>query len=104
MPSRFRVTFSIEAEEQLAQLYRYIAQASSTDRADRYVGALAHHCHRLAIFPYRGVVRDSILPGLRITHFRKRTVIAFVVLDNRVEILGVFHGGRDYAAILRQGK
>lgn len=65
------------------------------------VGALVNHCERLAIFPYRGIVRDDILPGLRITHFRKRTVIAFVVLENRVEILGIFHGGRNYAAILR---
>jgi toxin ParE1/3/4 len=48
------------------------------------------------------MVRDDILPGLRITHFRKKTVIAFLVLKNRVEILGIFHGGRDYAAILRQ--
>jgi plasmid stabilization system protein ParE len=39
---------------------------------------------------------------LRITHFRKRTVIAFAVLERRVEIFGIFHGGRDYAAILRQ--
>ena len=69
MPSRFRVIFSLEAEEQIAQLYRYIAEASSTDRADRYVGALPNHCLRLSIFPHRGTRRDDILPGVRITPF-----------------------------------
>ena len=39
-------------------------------------------------------------PGLRITHYRKRTVIAFAVEDDFVTILGVFYGGRDYESRL----
>jgi plasmid stabilization system protein ParE len=44
--------------------------------------------------------RDDIRPGLRITNYRKRTVIAFAVDTDaeRVEILGIFHGGQDYEA------
>ena len=83
-------------------MYDYIETASYPTRAKKYVDGLVDSCNRLEILPHRGTRRDDILPGLRITHFRKRTVIAFVVLERRVEILGVFHGGRDYTAILRQ--
>jgi plasmid stabilization system protein ParE len=98
----FEVIFSSRARQQLLELYDYIESASYPTRAERYIAGLLASCNRLEILPHRGTRRDDILPGVRITHFRKRTVIAFVVLENRVEILGIFHGGRDYAAILRQ--
>jgi plasmid stabilization system protein ParE len=49
--------------------------------------------------------RDDIRPGLRITHYRKRTVIAFAVDTHaqQVSILGVFHGGQDYETALVGG-
>lgn len=99
---RFHVTFSRRALEQILELERYIAEASYSTRAERFIDSLIDHCQQLSTFPHRGTVRNDIRPGLRVTHFRKRTVIAFVVLESRVEILGVFHGGRDYTAILRQ--
>jgi plasmid stabilization system protein ParE len=39
-------------------------------------------------------------PGLRITNYRKRAVIAFSVDAEQVSIIGVFYGGQDYEAIL----
>ena len=94
----FRVAFTPEAEDQILELYRYIATAASPEVAARYVDALVSHCEHLETFPHRGTRRDDILPGLRLTHFRRRTNIAFIVQPDRVEILGIFHGGRDYAA------
>jgi toxin ParE1/3/4 len=38
---------------------------------------------KLQTFAARGVARDDLLPGLRITHFRKRTIIAYL-LDREV--------------------
>lgn len=96
------VIFSSEAEEQLLHLYRYIAEASFPSRAERYVDALLSHCEKLKTFPHRGVRRDDIRPGVRVTHYRKRTAIAFVVQPDRIEVLGIFHGGRDYASLLRE--
>ena len=62
------------------------------------------HCEALSLFPARGTARDDIRPGLRITSFRKRPVIAFTVDDaDRVAILGIFHGGKDYEAALESG-
>jgi toxin ParE1/3/4 len=45
---------------------------------------------------------DDIRPGLRITNYRKRAVIAFEVDDAlaRVSILGVYYGGRDFERAL----
>ena len=75
----YRVAFSPEAEEQLAALYGYIAAAASPDIAARYTEAIVSYCESLCTFPHRGTMRDDVRPGLRITHYKKRAVIAFDV-------------------------
>lgn len=96
----YRVVFSPEAEEQLAALYAYIATAASPDIAARYTEAIVAYCEGLVTFPHRGTRRDDVRPGLRITHYRKRTVIAFALDAEQVSIIGVFYGGQDYESIL----
>ena len=90
------VVFSPEAEEHLVELYRYVAQAASPETAAEFTEAIVAHCERLADFPHRGTKRDDIRPGLRITHYRKRTIIAFAVFEDRVAVLGIYYGGREY--------
>lgn len=51
---KFRVVFAPEAEEQLAELYRYIAAAASPGIAERYVSAIITYCELLDTFPLRG--------------------------------------------------
>jgi plasmid stabilization system protein ParE len=97
----FRVVFSPEAEEQLAALYRYIATAASPDIAARYTEAIVNYCETLRTFPQRGVPRDDVRPGLRITNYKKRAVIAFDVDGAQVSIIGVFYAGQDYETILQ---
>jgi toxin ParE1/3/4 len=99
-----RVVFSPEAEDQLVELYRYIATAGSPDTAAQYTEAIVAFCEGLVQFPRRGTARDDIRPGLRTVSYRKRTVIAFAVLDSTIAIIGIFYGGRDYAAILRDSE
>jgi toxin ParE1/3/4 len=96
----YRVAFSPEAEEQLAALYSYIAAAASPEIAVRYTEAIVTYCEGLRAFPHRGTRRDDVRPGLRITNYRKRAVIAFSVDAEQVSIIGVFYGGQDYEAIL----
>ncbi|GJH12725.1 hypothetical protein CBA19CS11_27825 [Caballeronia novacaledonica] len=55
---------------------------------------------KLHAFPQRGVARDDLISGLRITHFRKRAIIAYLVDDAIVSIVGVFYGGQDYESAL----
>ena len=40
-------------------------------------------------------------PGLRITNYKKRTVIALAVDAELVSIIGVFYGGQNYEKILQ---
>jgi plasmid stabilization system protein ParE len=97
----YRVVFSPEAAEQLADLYGYIATVASPDIAARYTEAIVGYCESLRAFPHRGTMRDDVRPGLRITHYKKRAVIAFDVDAEMVSILGVFYGGQDYETILQ---
>ena len=99
----YRVVFTPEAEEQLLALYDYIADAASPDIAARYVEAIIAHCEGLHTFPVRGVMRDDVRPGLRITNYKKRAVIAFEVDEEsgQVSVIGLFYGGQDYETILQ---
>lgn len=99
----YTVEFAPEALEQLSMLYRYVAQVASPEIAQRYTDAIVTHCEELRTFPLRGNQRDEIRPGLRITNYRKRVVIAFAVVAKQVSILGVFYGGQDFEATLQCG-
>lgn len=100
MTATHRVVFAPEAEEQLAALYRYIAAAASPEIAARYTEAIVHYCESLSAFPHRGTRRDDVRPGLRITNYKKRAVIAFYVAAEHVSIIGVYYGGQDHETIL----
>ena len=96
----YTVVFTPEAHAHLTELYRFIASASSPEIADRYTDAIVTHCEGLRTFPHRGIRRDEVRPGLRITSYRKRVVIAFLVDADQIAILGVFYGGQNYEAAL----
>jgi toxin ParE1/3/4 len=96
----YSVVFTPEAEAQLIELYAYIAVEASPDIAARYAEGIVSYCESLSTFPRRGMIRDDLRPGLRVTSYRKRVVIAFEVDMQRVNIVGVFYGGQDYEAAL----
>ncbi|MCL1926406.1 MAG: type II toxin-antitoxin system RelE/ParE family toxin [Syntrophorhabdaceae bacterium] len=96
----YQVVFSPEAEEQLVELYRYIATAASPDIAARYTESIVAYCESLRAFPLRGTTRDDVRPGLRVTNYKKRAVIAFGISADLVSIIGIFYGGQDYKTIL----
>ncbi len=98
---QYTVIFTPEAQDQLVALYRYIAAAATPEIAERYTNAIVTHCDDLRIFPKRGARRDDVRPGLRITNYKKRAVIAFAVDAELVSIIGIYYGGQDYEAALR---
>jgi len=59
-------------------------------------------CEGLALFPLRGAPREDIRPGLRVTHHKGRTLIAYAVDEGAriVSIVGVFYGGQDHEGAL----
>jgi plasmid stabilization system protein ParE len=96
----WRVQFAPEALAQLRELEQRIANAGAPLTAERYVDSIVDFCMRLQTFAARGVARDDLLPGLRITHFRKRAIIAYMLETEVVSIIGVFYGGQDYESAL----
>ena len=97
---QYTVVFTPEAQDQLAALYRYIATAATPEIAERYTNAIVTHCDDLSAFPNRGACRDDIRPGLRITNYKKRAVIAFAVDAGLVSIIGIYYGGQNYETAL----
>jgi plasmid stabilization system protein ParE len=96
----YRVIFTPEAEDQLVALYHYIAEKTSPEIAAQYTEGIVSYCESLHTFPHRGIMRDDVRPGLRITNYKKRAVIAFHVDADLVSIIGVFYGGQNYETIL----
>lgn len=96
----YRIVFSPAAEEQLAALFRYIADTASPDTAAKYTESIVGYCESLRTFPLRGTMRDDVRPGLRTTNYKKRVVIAYAVDNDLVSIIGIFYGGQDYETFL----
>jgi toxin ParE1/3/4 len=98
---QYTVIFTPEAQEQLVELYRYVSAAASPETAERYTSAIVTYCEGLQTFPNRGTRRDDVRPGLRITNYKKRAVIAFAVDAELISIIGVYYGGQDYETALQ---
>ncbi|EAP6364784.1 type II toxin-antitoxin system RelE/ParE family toxin [Salmonella enterica] len=92
----YTVIFAPEAEQQIISLYRFIAERAGVPVADHYIDTLLDYLDGFSTFPERGNKRDDIRPGLRVTHFRHRTTIAFSVDENFVLIAGIYHRGQSY--------
>lgn len=96
-----RVEFSPEAQDDLDELFFWLADAASLEVARRYTTRIHVYCEALTTFPNRGSLRDDIRPGLRLVGFEKRVLIAFYVGDTAVTIMRVLYGGRDIEEHLR---
>ena len=100
-----RINFTPEAERQLNELDDWIAKAASAEIARRFVSAILDHIDAILVFPLAGRARDDVRPGMRTSTFKERTLIAYEVDESPgelvVNLLGVFHGGQDWEAALR---
>jgi toxin ParE1/3/4 len=93
-----------EARSDLMEIYRFIADRSGyPDQPWRFVQRIRANCDKIGRPPYAGRPRDDLRPGLRTVPFERSTVIAYQVLDDAVEIVNVFYGGRDYEALFSDG-
>ncbi len=92
----YRVFIRPAAEEDLRNLYDYIAEKAGRSVAGRYVERIEAECMKLADFPERGTMRNEIFPGLRVIGFERRAAIAFVVEHEAVRILRILYGGQAF--------
>jgi toxin ParE1/3/4 len=89
-----------EAENDLDDIWCYIARSSSLEIADRFTEFLTDRFYLLAKNPYIGRRRDDELrPGLRSFPVRNYIII-YRIEDERVLILRVLRGSRDFKALL----
>jgi toxin ParE1/3/4 len=75
--------------------------AADAETASRFTDGIIDHIAKLSAFPKRGTPRDDLRPGLRTISWR-RVTIAFVVEARDVVVTGVFYGGRDFEALIRE--
>ncbi len=52
-----------EFEEQIANLFRYMAEKTSPDIAAQYTGAITEYCASLNTFSQRGILRHPTWPA-----------------------------------------
>ena len=90
----YRVVFSDAAEKDVTELLDSLVPAAGERVARAYVDRLIDYCAGFETFPERGLRRDDLRPGLRIVGYRDRASIAFLVRDDVVTIVRIFHGGR----------
>ena len=94
------VVFAPEAQNDLKQLYLFVAERSDPERAMAYVDRIETYYRGFANFPERGVRRDDLFPGLRVVGFERRVTIAFHVDTETVTFLRILYGGRDIDALI----
>ncbi len=101
---KFEVVFRPEAADDLAEIHRWIVEASGEPGiAAAFTARIVAFCEKIGAMAHAGRPRDDLWPGLRTLPFEKRTVIAYRIAGGQVEITNVFHGGRDYEALYRDG-
>lgn len=82
------------ARDDLLSLYDWIAGQADPVTAYDYTAAIEVHVRKLSHFPERGSPREDLGEGIRTTPYRRRTIIAYRVLDDVVEIVRLVHGGQ----------
>lgn len=94
-----KVVFTPDALADLEAIFLFIAP-DNPRRARSYVAEIQAQCRKLGDTPLMGVERSRIRAGLRILPLWRRVVVAYELPPDRVDILRVFSGRRDYEAIM----
>lgn len=95
---KLQVSFSPDAEKNLEQIEEYITDNGSAEVAEKVVDEIVDRCGDLSDMPRSGRARGEIGQGVR-SATSGAYVIYYRVHAEKVEILRVWHGSRDYAAL-----
>jgi toxin ParE1/3/4 len=99
MPRRKRnVIWSPEAEQDLFDIWQYLASEASARTAGKYLRDINRACERVRTRPLLGRSRDDVMSGLRSVLIRPY-VIFYRVGESSIDIVRVLHGRRDLEAI-----
>jgi toxin ParE1/3/4 len=92
-----QLVWSPEAEADLSTIWRWGAAHFSADMADNHLRDIQHAARNLVDFPYVGVKRDQIVPGIRSVVVYP-TVIFYRVGSESIDIVRIVDGRRNIAA------
>ena len=97
---RLDVVLRVSAWDDLDSLIRFIvANGASLHSARNYAARIRARCLAIGNAPHGGRARDDLEPGIRTVPFERSAVILYRVEMDRVEIVNIFYGGRDYEAL-----
>lgn len=65
-----------------------------------FLRRIRQQCESIGLVPGSYPLRPDLGPEIRIAPFERSAVIAYRVTESAVEIINIFYGGRDYAALL----
>ncbi|HZG46568.1 MAG TPA: type II toxin-antitoxin system RelE/ParE family toxin [Allosphingosinicella sp.] len=97
------VTYRPFARDDLKQIYDWLTPAAGPEVALGLVEAIEERCDRLGVSS-TGRPRPEIGPGIMSIPFRKRGVIAYRIVEDEVEIIGILYGGRDVSVLSEPGR
>lgn len=96
------IVWRASAQDDLLGLHDWIAGQAGLTIALNYTAAIEGHVAKLSAIPEWGPARPDLGPGIRTISYRRRTTIAYRILDDAVEIVRLAHGGRDLGRIFAE--
>ena len=102
---KYNVVFDNSAEDDLYEIYTYVALNDSIERADKLFTLLRSTCIKLKILPLRGHIPQELF-GIGVVEFReihcKPYRIFYSIENNTVQVHCVLDGRRDIQTILQE--
>jgi toxin ParE1/3/4 len=95
---RPNIIWSPEAEQDLLDIWDYLARGVSLDVADDQISDIDRACRPLHDHPLAGRSREELAPTLR-SIVASPYVVFYRVKEDTVQIVRVLHGARDLDAI-----
>lgn len=102
---RYDVVFDVSAEDDLVDIYRYVATNESVEKADKLFGSLRSACKKLITIPYRGHVPLELFE-VGVVEYREIRYKPYRVLysidGKTVKVHCILDGRRDIQAVLQE--
>ena len=102
---KYDVQFDVDAEEDLFEIYKYVALNDSVERADYLYRKLKHACYSLITLPLRGHTPPE-LQDIGVSQFREIRLkpyrIFYSIDRSTVTVHCVLDGRRDMQTLLQE--
>ena len=96
----YDLVFRAGARRDVRSLYSFVATQAGRAIADSYIERIEAACRRLTTFPFSGAPREDVGAGIRMLAVERRALVAYRVVENRVEIVAIAYAGRVLTAQL----